>query len=281
MTTCIFCSAQTSREPEEHIVPESLLGDITFDTSSPSGITAPARRLVLSSDEVCGSCNSRELSKLDQYLQYQFGLLKVLWNAQGTKKSVPATMRRPGASAVRTTDGVHIDLNSESHPVFGKNGVVVKPVDDSGDAVRAALPVRDGSTIQYQFSQPMRVNKRFIRALHKIAFELLCFQQGATYVLHPRFDWLREYVLRGRGNRVIAITKSATSIALPPPIRLLLEGVPDSEDWIADIILGVSFVLDLTSDNRIAFKCDAEQLAEGGWILWSDAGGGKPYRTAG
>jgi hypothetical protein len=281
MSRCIFCSKHTSGEPEEHIVPESLLGDITFDSSSRSGIVVPARRLVLSSDEVCQACNSKALSPLDQYLQDQLGFLKVIWNVKGTKKGAPAAMRRPGANAVRTPEGIHLDLNTESHAVVGKDGAVVKPADNRGSSVLAAQPVRDGDTMLHRFTQPMHVNKRFIRALHKIAFELLCFQQGATYVLHPRFDWLREYVLHAKGSRIIAMTGSAESVKMPPPVRLLLEGVPDSDDWMADILLGISFVLDLTADNRISRRCDVDQLVQGGLILWSDANGGRRYRPAG
>ncbi len=112
MSQCIVCLETTCDEPVEHIVPESLLGDITFDTTSPQGLIIPERRLVLENDEVCRRCNAKVLSPLDQYFQAQLGFLKVFWNAKGTKKGEPATMRRPGASAVRTPYGAHITVQT-------------------------------------------------------------------------------------------------------------------------------------------------------------------------
>jgi len=280
MSQCIVCLEPTRDEPVEHIVPESLLGDITFDTKSPQGVIIPGRRLVLVNDEVCRRCNSNVLSPLDQHFQAQLGILKVFWNAKGTKKGAPATMRRPGASAVRTPYGAHITLNSEAHVVFGPDGIAVPPAGTSIDAVRAVESNEAAASDQIRFTQPMRVNKRFIRAMHKIALELLCFEFGPKYVLHDRFNWLRDYVLGSRGSRVIGMAGSASLATRMPPFELHLKGVPASEDWILQLTLGFPFLVDLTHDNRVALQSDPEELRESGLILWADSNGGQQFTAA-
>lgn len=276
-SNCMFCRAPTRNEPEEHIVAASLVGDITFDTESRSGLVVPRRKLVLCDDEVCGRCNNGELSSLDKYLQDQLGFLKVLWNSTGTKKGRPAAMVRPGARAEHTRTGIHIVLNSEPHPITTEGGRVVQPAGKREGAVRVKTFKVTGESVQATFTQPTRINKRFIRALHKIAFELLCFQKGLGYVLDTRFDWLRGYILNGVGNRAIGMVRSAGPHPVPPPFRLTLEQIPGTEDWIVKICLGVEYVLDLTPDNRVVLCADAEVLRSGELLRWGDGNGGHVF----
>ena len=110
---CIWCLSPTSAaEPEEHIVPEGLVGGrplpLRIYGANPSVRDV---RLVLDRGEVCGGCNARN-GKLDDAVQGYFGFLKPALNRVGTKSGKPATAARPGMYAERRKDGVHVIINA-------------------------------------------------------------------------------------------------------------------------------------------------------------------------
>src|SRR5438128_2255012 len=116
--TCIWClTSTTAAEPWEHILPEGLVGHMLFHLQSADGsIAGPDVELCLKSGEVCGRCNHKN-GRLDEYLIEQLGLLRVYWNAMGTKHGRPATAGRPGMFAERREDGLHVTLNGQGHTI--------------------------------------------------------------------------------------------------------------------------------------------------------------------
>lgn len=270
---CIFCGNTTHREPPEHIVPEGLVGHQPFEITSDSVTVEPRRPLLLDNDEVCRCCNN-SLGKLDQYLQEQLGFLRTYWNPIGTKSGKPATAHRPGMYAVRRSDGPHIALNMEDHVILTPDGVRVGPATTQELAVRVKDFKVDDRIATLTIQQPVRMNKRFIRALHKIAFELLCFQKGAELVLDPVYDPIRRYILLGRGNREMVLTQSAEVGGWDGP-HFGLQYDPSWPGWLAIIRLASTFYIDLSPENVFFAKAAQADLMANNLLKWSDKDGGQ------
>lgn len=278
MSTCIFCLEPTSEESVEHILPESLVGHRKFKARIEGPLHAEVEDfLVLDGDEVCSSCNTEQLNRLDEYLQEQLGFFKVVWNDVGTKRGKPAKVERPGLFARREDDQPRVILNDEDEPITTDDGIVVRPVDDSPRSVEMKDLEIEGRWVSFQMSQRVRLNKRVVRALHKIAFETLCHRKGAEFVLDKAFDSVREYVLHGRGSReIIFSTEMAKDTWITPTIQL--RRVPQVPGWMAMVGLGANFHLDLTPSNSIITRADPNDLRSLGMVRWSDRDGGTPIQ---
>jgi hypothetical protein len=275
-TNCIFCRSATHREPIEHIVAEGLVGDQEFKVTRDSVVLAGHTRLTLEKDEVCGRCNGR-VGELDRYLIEQYGFMRTVWNRIGTKSGRPATAARPGMHAVHRIGGPEIVLNSGRRPIITAEGFTVPPAGTHPLAVRLQKVETTGRIGHVVFQHPMRINKRFLRAIHKIAFELLCLQKGAAFVLTSDFDPMREYILRGKGHRLVALTTSPVGTWEIPSFGL--QSQPHWPGWLATIRLGPTFYVDLTPSSHGFANVDTAELARQGVVLWSDADGGKPIGT--
>src|SRR4051812_29914502 len=99
-TPCIFCRSESAKRSEEHILPEGLVGDQDFTETNLLGSTRQLR-FVLDNGEVCEPCNIRLGSTIDAMLQKQLGILKVMWNAKGTKRGKAASFEKPGLHVTR------------------------------------------------------------------------------------------------------------------------------------------------------------------------------------
>jgi hypothetical protein len=251
--------------------PEGLVGEPCFDVTYRS-IAAPSRKLILDNDEVCRRCN-RCLGKLDSYLIHQCGFLRTLWNRTGTKSGKSATAERPGMFAYRGPHGPQLVLNSTRRPVIAPGGHTATPSSSHPLAVNVTDFKLRGAIGEVSFVQRMRFNKKVMRAIHKIAFELLCFQKGRALVLEEHFDDLREYILKGKGNRSLIMTMSATVSELGTP-SFGLEHRDGWPGWIAKIQLGSTFWVDLTPGNAFVTGADIAELHRNGMVVWSDRGGG-------
>jgi len=110
----------------------------------------------------------------------------------------------------------------EQHAVVTDDGVRIAPASRDEMAVRVTDFRVNGRIASMKIHQPTRMNKRFVRALHKIGFELLCLNRGAEFVLSKRFDPLRSYILRGQGSRDMVLTTSAKAGSWEQPIFQLV-----------------------------------------------------------
>lgn len=274
-TRCIFCGKATYGEPVEHIVPEGLIGEPDVTESSGHG-DAVVTKLTLCDDEVCQACNHGPLAKLDSYLQKQLGLFKILLNRHGTKRGAPASVVRPGLYGHNKAGAVYFAVNAESAPITLASGAIVHPNKDHPEGVSLNdLTVDPSGAASFKISQPTRMNRRFCRALYKIGFETLCKAKGPEHVLAQEFDQVREYILRGSGERLIAFPKGVDA-SLLGRFNIQLVMVPEASGWLAEVALGVPFYLDLTSSSSILGANKRAGLAAEGFVLWSDAHGGHP-----
>lgn len=270
---CIFCLSETYREPIEHIAPEGLVGHQPFQVTYGSIIAEPRKYLVLDNDEVCRRCNNK-LGKLDENLQNQLGFLRTYWNPVGTKSGKATTAQRPGMFAERRSDGPHIHVNAENYDVRTLDGVHIQPAGTHEMAVRVKDFKIEGTLARVTIEQPVRMNKRFVRALHKIGFELLCLQNGAEFVLDQKYDPLREYILHGRGNREILMTRSSPEGSWEKSLFNLRHD-PSWPGWLAIIRLGGDFFVDLSPANDFFLRADLAELKANDIVKWSDQDGGR------
>jgi len=192
MANCIWCKSPTDDEPEEHILPEGLVGEARFTVAR---VSTASVRLVLKNGQVCRHCNVKRLAPLDGCLQKQLGIFKVFLNRTGTKHSKAAKVEKPGIYAVHRSDGPHIHLNAERKKIVTQDGIVMQPPQKHPEAARVTGFQKIGPVAELKFTITIRFGKWFFRALYKIAFEMLCFQEGAEFTLDPRFDPIRDYVL--------------------------------------------------------------------------------------
>jgi hypothetical protein len=272
---CIFCLKVTGpNEPVEHIVPEGLIGEQVFYQKIGEIIVPCNQRLVLVNGEVCGSCNRHFGQQLDSHLITQFGLLRTFWNRVGTKSGNPATAARAGMYAKRNRDGPHIILNAGVRAITAPDGVKVLPASGHPMSVRSSDFHRDGPYASVRFTMPMRLNKRFVRGLHKIAFELLCLQKGRSLVLASDYDPVRDYVLRGKGSREIVFTTSAEEGTWERP-WFYLDRQLGWPGYLVALILGVCFYIDLSPGNSFFLRARREELVAASLMRWSDRDGGR------
>jgi len=286
---CIFCLRADQPHSEEHIIPQGLVG--TEDVVASNGTDSETVRFTLANGEVCRDCNSR-MSEIDRSLQDAVGILRVYWNHVGTKKGTPATATRPGLLATRRPGGPHIILNEESHAVTTESGTVIPPADGRRNALEG---VRinfgsDGKPRDATFIQPITLTKKVIRAMHKIAFETMCFQRGAAKVLDSRYDALRRYILRGNGSRSVGVPRDLSSISADTVMRRPVVGLQrlvNTLDFIAELRMGITFRIDLTPDQSVVwpsafFKAADKQqlkLRLHSQLLIQDAVSSAPPRT--
>jgi len=265
MANCIWCKGPTHHEPEEHILPEGLVGEARFTVGR---ATTAIVRLVLENDQVCRQCNLKRLAPLDGYLQKQLGIFKVFLNRTGTKHGKAAKVEKPGIYAVHRSNGPHIHLSSENKKIVTQDGIVIQPPQNHPEAARVTGFQKIGPVAELQFTVPIRFGKWFFRALHKIAFEMLCFQEGVEFVLNPQFNPIRDYVLRGRGSREIFMSRELNTGEWGMP-SVTMHKISGEADWIAELRLGPVFFVDLSPDGVYGAGIEKE-LEEKGFMRVSE-----------
>lgn len=149
------------------------------------------------------------------------------------------------------------------------DGGRVGPAGPSAEkSVRVTKFEAEGDSGAVEFQQQIQMTKAFVRGLYKIAFELLCFQLGADYVLNSSFDLIRQYVRSGKGNRAIAVTIDSPIRPEVKPRLILAPGLDGG--WLVEFRYGPTFLIDLTPDNLVAQRADSEMLKQRNLRLWWD-----------
>lgn len=211
---CIYClSDDGDFGPEEHVIPESLIGDAAVLRNA-----------------VCAKCNNR-LSELDMILieSEPIAFLRVFYGPL-TKKGKFPTARFRDVDIERTAP--------RALRVLSKGGRRASPPEQ--------LP--DGS---YRFTIDVTGRRPFDpvplgRALFKTALGLLALNEGVNVALEARYDAARAFVLdaaplptpllllrKGKPTRAITVTVNPTLLGTPVRLDIyglvaafLLEGTP-------------------------------------------------------
>lgn len=178
---CIYCTATSGRFTHvEHTLPESLGNEESF---LPRGY-------------VCGTCKA-VLDVLEDGIHQMvpFSML-VVTNRLGNKKGKLPTMR---------AHEVHMARKSPNRIVITETG---------GPAILNQRDLADGH-VAFTLRTTGRFDAhRVARMLYKAALGTLALERGRDYVLDPRFDEVRRYIIQGGtfpNNMIVAMTGRPTS----------------------------------------------------------------------
>lgn len=233
---CIYCKKSYPTKPHiAHIFPEGLVGKTDF---------------VLAKGEVCSSCN-HDTSILDKYLLNELGLINFYTGSGITKKGKPKRINQRGIVGVRDPNYPWLYINKSSVPKTTRDGSIVSP--DKCQSLAVSTPVfKNDGTVSFSLRINIRTNKRFCRAITKIAFEGACFYFGHELCLEDRFDPIRSYILHGPSSRRFIMPKEQIIIPRNEPwIHIKVGNNAQTGDIFAYIQVGLSILVDLSRTNSL------------------------------
>jgi hypothetical protein len=246
---CIYClKEEGGPSSKAHIFAESIFGD--------------QEDLVLVNGEVCPSCN-RKLSHDESAFKDRLGFIPMVVGPGRSKSGRPTTVNVPGLNATRDPRDPRISLNVGRQAWAAPDGRHVRPALKKGEKVEFFHGGQgpDGYH-QFRFTQEMRIDDVFVRILTKIAFETICVHRGADYCSDLRWGRIRAFILRSEGQRTYAAPKSRRTppgpggaLRIPVGIGLVpfeVSGIgPPTEEWIACVMIGTTFAIDMSPDNML------------------------------
>jgi len=182
---CIYCKKPRRDFSEEHVIPESLGGPKEFYL--PKGM-------------VCVSCNTGQLSRVDENLVRAFRPLLAFRGIQNKKgKHVESDMGNVVISYHKhSLDKIHVQMSMD------REGECVIGNTDKG---------HEGYQFSWSPTNKPGWGHHVSRGLQKIAFNYCCYTLGQGVVLDTAFDDARGYILTGRnpgGRRWPLIVDSRT-----------------------------------------------------------------------
>jgi hypothetical protein len=223
---CIWCLTPDPEPSVEDIVPAALgcPPDLTF------------RR-----GEVCLHCNNGN-GHIDLAVVDQLDLVAFHFGISRRGGQPPRVDNRGNFRGEWSDTGQVYSFNLDPAPVTTPEG---KRLAGSSGRPRNIRPTitRLGDEARISFSVQLDDNKKFIRGIHKIAFELLAHYLGPQTVLTRRFDAVRSFVRRGEGHRYILLGQSAA----PPPLIDVVH-LEDAERFDVTMfsLLGIRFMVDFS-----------------------------------
>jgi hypothetical protein len=155
----------------------------------------------------------------------------------------PQIQNRGNFQAYYTPEGPVYAVNMDPYPFVTPDGVRVAPFRGRQRDVRATLGSLDaaGETpVTFSFNNGYD-NPKFVRGIHKIAFELLAFYEGSESVMIPEYDPVREFVRFGIGKRHVLMSLNPGAQIEIVPLRN-----PRGGRAMAFCVVGLSFTVDLT-----------------------------------
>lgn len=145
------------------------------------------------------------LSPLDGILGESFDFLRVSARVPGKKGKIPKITGRTNLRSLLTRKGhLELHLNLEPHAINTDCFGAIPPASGSHRDVIGSFE-RIGPFAHTQMNFKLGGHPDFSRALHKVAFEWLVKLSSWEQVLEPRFNAVRDYVVRGVGHREIII----------------------------------------------------------------------------
>lgn len=232
MNKCIWCKQEVGKQNLEHIIPEAIGCPENFHLVGC----------------ICERCNNN-LGHLDQAVIDDFDMLAFMAGVPRKKNRPPQVSSRGNLVAKHTNEGPTILINMENHPIQGKHGTHLGRFGNSKRNVKAEFEV-DGPLAHIRFKTSIGENPKFVRGIYKIAFASLAYFIGANKTLDDKYDPIREFVLKGKGNRnLIFIPCEDTEYKheVWPPYKLEAK-----EEYVITLRLArIEFTVDLTSNMSI------------------------------
>ncbi len=108
--------------------------------------------------------------------------------------------------------------------------------------------------------------KQCVRALHKIAFEILARKFGVDEAGSSRFDAVRNFVIRGRGERVALLAPAAERFEYKN-VAAISDGTVFPTDVVAFQLVMIGFAVDLSpsQESLPALKQKYNEILGSNW----------------
>lgn len=181
---CIWCKRPIRKANIEHILPDSLGCPPEF----------------LLRDCVCMACNNG-LGHVDQALLRQFEIVAFMRGIRRKGGRPPIINNWAAIRGQYGAKGPEIFINAGPQTVeaLGKNLHAASP-SNGIHAVMNSGPNIVGQESQVSFKQEFGRDRKFRRAIYKVAFGTLAYHLGAAEALRDAYDPVRAFVRKGQGD---------------------------------------------------------------------------------
>lgn len=246
---CIWCGGVDVVAHLEHIIPEAIGCPPDFHLTG--GI-------------VCARCNNG-LAALDRALVDEFDLPVFMAGVPRKGGRTPVVASRGNVRGSYVQGKPALSFNMERHAVEAHDGARLAAFQGSprNIAVRFSL---NGATAAASGSVPFGQSPKFVRGLAKIALSSVAYFLGADTARTSRFDAVREFVVRGTGERhVLMRTSNDTKYRneVWAPYRSA------TGDFAVSFRLGiVEFLMDLSTEESQLPLFEAKQFEMEGANGW-------------
>lgn len=221
--------------------------------------------VVFKNGEVCKPCNNG-FGHLDQAVRDTLDLPAFRFGIRDRHGRRSEVRNRRNFKAYHGPDGPVIAVNMGKEPMILPGDVRVDPYRGGKRDVRAVHhkdPVTglDHVVIDFQTGN----DPKFVRGIHKMAFELLASRIGSDATLAEAYDPVRAFVKDGVGRRHVLMRWNHEFIYCMPNYTFTnADGGHAENFW----VFGVEFLVDLTpsQENQAAY---VRGLREAGRTDWS------------
>ena len=249
MQKCIWCLNDVTKENVEHIIPEAL--------------GCPDRFHLVGC--ICERCNNN-LGHLDQAVADDFDIPAFMARVPRKKGRRPQVFNRGNFVAKHTNEGPTILINMENHQLRGAHDTHLGRFGASRRNIRANIEAK-GKLGTVRFTTRLGESPKFVRGIYKIAFSSLAYFIGAEEALNPKYNAVRDFVCRRKGERKIILIASEDKKyrhEVWPPYKSVETG-----EYAIVFRLGmVEFTVDLTPDMSL-FPSLLAHLADSDIQNWS------------
>lgn len=246
---CIWCLRDTSDGHLEHIIPVAVGG--IDDLSLPGSV-------------VCKACNNG-LAHLDRAVADEYDMLAFMARVPGRKGKSPAVRGRGNFVATIEPTGPTMTFNMERFAVTAHDGTLAGPYRARSRNVNAKLQI-EGSVGKVSFTQQFGSGPKFVRGITKIAFSYFAYMQDHETAREPKYDAIRQFVLKGIGVRhAMLIGCDDRKYQCGPASLLPFE---NGQYAVTFRIGPVTFVVDLSEHESLmpAFKLEMQKTyGVNGW----------------
>jgi hypothetical protein len=245
---------------------KKLHAEPSFEEILLAGFGCP-KEYTFSDGEVCRPCNSR-CAHLDQAVLDAFDFLAFFRGVPRRGGKPPQVVNRGNVLCRWTPQGPAVFINMEKHAITTPYGDRVAPYRGKPRDIEAVVQQLGGGQGEVSWGTLLGEDPKFVRGVHKMAFELFALHLGARAVLDARYDAVRRFVLEGKGVRHILVGMGGG----PWPSPFLVPTAIDCGDTRYAMLFGileVSFWVDLTPTQEVlpAFMRRVER--ESGTHGWS------------
>lgn len=190
MTYCIWCLQPSKATAKEHIIPEAL--------GCPDGFW-------LTNGEVCQSCNNK-LAYLDQAIIDDLDILLFMNRIPRKRNKFPEISNRGNVLTKFNKNEPIFYINMGKRPIIIE-GKYVGPFGKSKRNIKGTFRIVNHSA-KISFSTTLGEDPKFARGIVKIGFSSLAYFIGSKEVLRPKYNKIRDFVVKNEGDRKIFMGKT-------------------------------------------------------------------------